>query len=207
MNVEEAYKHWAAQYDTDLNMTRDLEAVALRETLQGIAFGHCLEIGCGTGKNTEWLLTQGKKITAVDLSADMLAVAKRKITGEQVQFLQADITLPWAFKGDHFDLMVCSLVLEHIADLAPMFQMMAEHLLPDGILYIGELHPFKQYLGSKARFGSGTDQQEIPAFTHHVSEFTHLARLHGLCVMEVKEYFDDGNRSSIPRILSLTFKK
>lgn len=29
MNVEEAYKHWSAQYDTNQNKTRDLEAISL----------------------------------------------------------------------------------------------------------------------------------------------------------------------------------
>jgi ubiquinone/menaquinone biosynthesis C-methylase UbiE len=50
MNIKEAYNHWAKQYDTNLNKTRDLEAVALRESLANISFQTCLEIGCGTGK-------------------------------------------------------------------------------------------------------------------------------------------------------------
>lgn len=29
MNVEEAYKHWSAQYDSNQNKTRDLEAISL----------------------------------------------------------------------------------------------------------------------------------------------------------------------------------
>jgi trans-aconitate methyltransferase len=60
MNVEEAYKHWSAQYDTNQNKTRDSEAISLRETLRDIKFENCLKIGCGTGKNTEWLLTKGQ---------------------------------------------------------------------------------------------------------------------------------------------------
>jgi len=53
MNVKEAYKQWAKQYDTDQNKTRDLEALSLRETLKEINFKNGLEIGCGTGKNTK----------------------------------------------------------------------------------------------------------------------------------------------------------
>ena len=57
MNIREAYNHWSAQYDTNMNPTRDLEGVALREMLADLSFKQVLEIGCGTGKNTAWLLT------------------------------------------------------------------------------------------------------------------------------------------------------
>ena len=42
MNVQDAYNIWADQYDTNNNKTRDLEAVALRETLTNIDFINCL---------------------------------------------------------------------------------------------------------------------------------------------------------------------
>ena len=38
---------------------------------------HCLELGCGTGKNSAWLVTKGA-VTAVDFSEGMLAIAKEK---------------------------------------------------------------------------------------------------------------------------------
>jgi len=56
MKPEQAYNSWASQYDTDENKTRDLEAKALREVFSIISFNTVLEIGCGTGKNSEWLL-------------------------------------------------------------------------------------------------------------------------------------------------------
>ena len=60
MNVKEAYKNWSKQYDTNINKTRDLEAISIRNVLSEIKFNTCLEIGCGTGKNTEWLITKGE---------------------------------------------------------------------------------------------------------------------------------------------------
>jgi len=53
MDVRNAYNIWAGQYDTNKNRTRDLEAVSLQQTLSDIQFDRCLEIGCGTGKNTQ----------------------------------------------------------------------------------------------------------------------------------------------------------
>src|SRR5687768_5573110 len=151
-DVQQAYNNWAQQYDSNENKTRDLEARSLRETLAPLAFEHCLEIGCGTGKNTVWLMEKAATVTAVDLSEEMLTKAKEKITSSNVNFVQADITQPWNFAIKLYDLIGFSLVLEHIESLEPVIAKVVVALKPGGYLYISELHPFKQYNGSKARF-------------------------------------------------------
>ncbi|HMC96896.1 MAG TPA: methyltransferase domain-containing protein, partial [Flavobacteriales bacterium] len=148
MDIRSAYDTWAAHYDTDRNRTRDLEAIALRKTLAALPADHCLEIGCGTGKNTEWLVTHCGHVTAVDFSTAMLAQAKQKIASDRVRFVQADITQPWTFAEGLYDLVTFSLVLEHIADLGGAMRETARVLKPGGHVYIGELHPFKQYGGT-----------------------------------------------------------
>jgi siroheme synthase (precorrin-2 oxidase/ferrochelatase) len=74
-------------------------------------------------------------------------------------------------------------------------------------VYIGELHPFKQYSGSKASFENEEGKQIVVCFTHHISEFTNLAQQNGLTITELKEYFDDKDTTSIPRILTLKLIK
>ena len=207
MNVKEAYNSWSGQYDTNINKTRDLEAIALRNILSDINFESCLEIGCGTGKNTEWLITKGQKILAVDISEEMLSKAKQKITSNKVSFLNADVTASWTFTQGVFDLVVCSLVLEHIENITQIIKNISEHLASNGVLYIGELHPYKQYTGSQAQFETGEGVQLVTAFTHHISDFTEAALEHGLKVEMIKEYFDDNNRSNPPRILAFKFRK
>ncbi|OYU57306.1 MAG: SAM-dependent methyltransferase [Chitinophagaceae bacterium BSSC1] len=207
MNVQNAYNEWAEQYDTNQNKTRDLEAIILRETLSKISFNSCLEIGCGTGKNTVWLQTKAQQVLAVDFSEEMLSKAKEKISQPNVQFLQADITEPWHFAQQQFDLVSFSLVLEHIEDLTAIFQKVANSLNPNGHVYIAELHPFKQYSGSKARFETATGTQVVTCFTHHVSDFVIAAKQAGLELVSLEEYFDDQDRNQIPRILQLLFRK
>ena len=111
MDVKQAYNSWSGQYDSNNNKTRDLEAIALRAMLSEINFTSCLEIGCGTGKNTEWLLTKANTITAVDLSENMLAKAREKIKSDKVQFIQADMLQPWAFASQQYDLIRFNLFL------------------------------------------------------------------------------------------------
>ena len=165
MNTKQAYALWSKDYDTNKNNTRDLEAIALRTTLNNIQFDSCLEIGCGTGKNTEWFLTKTKQIKAIDFSDEMLTIAKEKINSEKVVFQQADITQTWTFADRKFDLINFSLVLEHIENLEPIFQNIDACLASGGNVYIGELHPFKQYNGSKAKFETNEGEQILSCFS------------------------------------------
>jgi ubiquinone/menaquinone biosynthesis C-methylase UbiE len=206
MSVQKAYDEWSLQYDTNVNRTRDMEAIAIKETLAHISFETCLEIGCGTGKNTNWLLTKAKSITAVDMSAEMLAKAKEKINTQKVNFIQADILKNWDFGNSKFNLISFNLVLEHIEDLELVFKKAFTVLAAGGYLYIGELHPFKQYTGSKARFTTDHGEQVVSCFTHHVSDFIIAAKRTGLKIITLNEYFDEDNRHEGPRILSILFK-
>ncbi|MEJ8842545.1 class I SAM-dependent methyltransferase [Lacibacter sp. H375] len=206
-DVKQAYNSWAQQYDSNENKTRDLEARSLRETIAPLTFEHCLEIGCGTGKNTVWLMGKATTVTAVDLSEEMLAKAKEKITSPNVTCVQADITQPWSFATKQFDLVGFSLVLEHIELLQPVFEKAAAVLKPGGYLYISELHPFKQYNGSKARFDTAEGTQVVTCFNHHITDFTDAAKVAGLSLLILSEYFDDDDRNNIPRLLTILFQK
>lgn len=207
MNVEEAYNNWADQYDTNVNKTRDLEAVSLRSTLGNVHFDNCLEVGCGTGKNTEWLITRATHISAVDLSEKMLARAKNRIISDKVRFVQADITHEWLFVDRQFDIVTFSLVLEHIENLSDIFEKVNKVTKDNAWVYIGELHPFKQYGGTKARFETDDGLTTLTCFNHNISDFTIAAKKHGFQIVEVLEFFDNNDRSTIPRILTLLLRK
>lgn len=206
MDIEQAYDSWANQYDSNKNKTRDLEAIALRQTLKKINPDSCLEIGCGTGKNTQWLAKKTDNLMAVDFSTEMLRQAKQKLAGQNVQFVQADITQDWDFSKTPVSLVSFSLILEHIKELEPIFHKSAAALKPGGMLYIGELHPYKQYLGSKARFDTAEGRQVLTCFPHHVSDYLEAADKAGLELALLKEFFDE-DKKGIPRILSILFRK
>jgi ubiquinone/menaquinone biosynthesis C-methylase UbiE len=207
MTIRQAYNMWATQYDTNNNKTRDLEAVALRSCLSAIAFDNCLEVGCGTGKNTAWLVTRAKQVTAVDLSEEMLSIAAAKITSDKVQFKQADILSDWTFFTTPYDLVTFSLILEHIENLDPILKKASDVVARGGHIYIGELHPFKQYAGSKARFDTEEGTQVVECYNHHISDFLGPAKKYGMELVELKEFFDEDDRNQIPRILALLLRK
>lgn len=207
MNTQKAYNTWAAQYDTNENKTRDLEEMALRTTLADSRFVNCLEIGCGTGKNTEWLLTKTTQITAVDFSEDMLSKAKEKLKSKTVEFIQTDINTKWSFRKKQYDLVTFSLVLEHIENLEHIFTEVSSAVVLGGLVYIGELHPYKQYSGSKARFETKDGIHVLECFNHNISDFIQIAKKNGFTLVDLNEYFDDNNRNEIPRVLTMVLKK
>lgn len=209
MNVQDAYDAWAASYDAVANKTRDLEAEALHASVPAGPFAHAVELGCGTGKNTAWLAARATQLTAVDFSTEMLAQARAKLALPNVRFAQADIAQPWTFAAPgSVDLLTCSLILEHLENLDAVFAQAHRALRPGGLFYVGELHPFKQYQGSKARFDTGAgDVFELPCFGHHVSDFFGAAQRAGFRCENLSEWFDADAPQAVPRIVSFVFAK
>ncbi len=206
MNNQAGYNNWSSTYNGVENKTRDLEAKAIRSLLQFEQPLDILELGCGTGKNTEWLAQNAKALTAFDFSTDMMAIAKEKITDKHVHFIQQDLNNNWELPAESIDLITCSLVLEHIENLHAIFEKAFTVLKPGGSFYIGELHPIKQYLGSKARFETEKGLVVLDCFTHHLTDYLNAATKNNMHLSKIEEWFDD-DKKEIPRILSMIFKK
>jgi len=72
-----------------------------------------LELGCGTGIYTEELARTGAEIFAVDISQNMLNIAKQALNAKNVFFRQADVNrLPFASQS--FDSVVGAYVLQYL---------------------------------------------------------------------------------------------
>ncbi|HST19544.1 MAG TPA: class I SAM-dependent methyltransferase, partial [Blastocatellia bacterium] len=89
--IAAAYDRWAETYDTDLNRTRELAAAVLRQSNLKLAGRNVIEIGCGTGHNTEWLAERASSVLAMDFSEGMLRQAKARARSAHVRFVQQDI--------------------------------------------------------------------------------------------------------------------
>jgi ubiquinone/menaquinone biosynthesis C-methylase UbiE len=207
MSIEKAYNSWANQYDTNSNKTRDLDAKSTRETLSKFNFSIALELGCGTGKNTTFLLKKAEKIIGLDFSQEMLNKAKAKIRDQRVEFRKVDLTTEWNIENNFADLITCNLVLEHIKDLDFIFEQAYKKLKNGGHFFISELHPFKQYLGSKAKFETEIGTQELETYTHHISEYLDAANKNDFELVELKEWFDEKTKVGIPRLIGITLQK
>jgi ubiquinone/menaquinone biosynthesis C-methylase UbiE len=207
MNIQDAYTDWSITYDSDRNLTRDLDQVVTKASLANRRYHTILEVGCGTGKNTFLLAQLSERVYALDLSVGMLAQAKQKIQSNHILFAVADLTKAWPCKTESVDLVVCNLVLEHVPDLSIIFSEAQRALVMGGQFFVSELHPFRQYQGTRANFQREQQTIEIPAFVHHLSDFTECAAQNGLSVNGFREWWHEADQNKLPRLVSFMFEK
>ena len=205
--VASAYDQWAPTYETVENATRDLAAKVLRRQLLNLRDRDALEIGCGTGVNTRYLAQQSRNVLAVDFSAGMLEQARTNVSATNVRFVQGDIQRAWPLANAAVDLVVCTLVLVHVARLDSIFHEAARVLRPGGEFFVCELHPFRQLQGRQAQFieASSGNLVLVPAYLHDVSDYVNASVLHGFESIRMDEWRDEQGttRAVPPRLLSL----
>jgi ubiquinone/menaquinone biosynthesis C-methylase UbiE len=207
--IAAAYDRWAETYDTDPNRTRELAGEVLRQVELPIAGSDIVEIGCGTGLNTEWLATQAASVTALDFSEKMLRQAAARVQNPRACLIQHDVCKPWPLANDAADVIVAMLILEHVEHLQLVFAEAARVLRPNGQLFICELHPMRQLMGGQAQFSNTqTGERElVAAFLHNVSDFVNVGLAAGFELAHLDEWRDAGAPSQeLPRLLSLTFR-
>jgi len=207
MDIQNAYNEWSENYDTDINLTRDLDSDVTRNLITNGRFDSILELGCGTGKNTVFFAETGERVHALDYSQGMIKKAKEKVTAENVNFESVDLTMRWPCKDGTYDLISCNLVLEHIEDLSHIFSETRRSLKAGGQFLVNELHPYRQYKGTKARFEKGEEIVEVEAFVHHISDFVRAAESNSLTLVKLNEYWHEKDIDKPPRLISFIFEK
>ena len=210
--VAVAYNEWAETYDTDHNRTRDLAARALRHADLDFANRNIIEVGCGTGRNTEWLARPAAgatDIVALDFSEEMLARARNRVRDPRVRFIQHGIRASWPLADASADVVIVILVLEHVEHLLPIFAEAARTLSGGGELFICELHPMRQLGGGQAQFTSTQtgERHLVPAFLHNTSDYVSAGLSSGFELVDLGEWRDaDALPKDLPRLLSLRFR-
>lgn len=209
-DVARHYDLWSSSYDADPNVTRDLNADVIRRLPLTLTGRDVLELGCGTGKNTTSLAEHARTVIALDFSSGMLARARERVRKAHVRFVHHDVREPWPVPDAGVDVVVGNLVLEHVADLTPVYAEAARVLRPGGQLFFSELHPERQRRGRQAEFrdpGTGATVR-VPAHPHTVSEYLNGGLNAGLVARHLGEWKEAGApRDAPPRLISLLFDR
>jgi ubiquinone/menaquinone biosynthesis C-methylase UbiE len=209
--VAKAYDQWAETYDTDRNLTRDLAAQALKQADLSFAGRRIIEVGCGTGRNTEWLIgpAGAKDIVALDFSEEMLARARNRVRDPRVRFVQHDVRSAWPIADASADVVIAMLVLEHVEMLEPFFAEASRTLNIDGQLFICELHPTRQLMGKQACFINARTGEHtlVTAYLHETADYLKAGMSSGFELVNKGEWRDaDAQADNPPRLLSLHFR-
>ena len=97
-----------------------------------------LEIGCGTGAFARRLAENCKHVIALDLSSEMIRIARARSTGfANLEFQLADATT-WDFPKSHFNF-VCSIATLHHLNQRELFAKMKDSIKPGGTLAVLDL--------------------------------------------------------------------
>jgi tRNA (cmo5U34)-methyltransferase len=100
-----------------------------------------LDFGCGTGLLTLALQPLVRSVTGADASSGMLDVLKQKVQAQglaNVETILLDPEVPLSLDA-RFHLIVSSMALHHVANLAPLFSRFHKQLEPGGRVALADL--------------------------------------------------------------------
>jgi len=111
-----------------------------------------LEVGCGTGRLTRAIqaLFPAARITAIDISQEMINHARQQVAGPEYRVMDAEAYLELPDRT--FDLVLSNATVQWFVDLENGIQRMAAALRPGGLLALGT-------------FGERTFQELADAFS------------------------------------------
>jgi 2-polyprenyl-3-methyl-5-hydroxy-6-metoxy-1,4-benzoquinol methylase len=128
--------------NTDLYLTYDYNLRIRTETVQsftaGIPLGAVLDCPSGTGAISSPLLDRAEKLTLVDISSNMLAIAEKNTPVKQagkVTLINKDI-FETDLPSESYDLVICMGLLAHIDSPERLLKKLISLIKPGGLLIL-----------------------------------------------------------------------
>ncbi|MBN4665315.1 class I SAM-dependent methyltransferase [Pandoraea nosoerga] len=152
--VRTAYASFAERY-AEIALTKPHNALyerpATRELLGSNLHGlHVLDAGCGPGINSAWLAQHGATVHGIDVTPEMIALARKRCEGMAATFDVQDLAQPFATLDDgRFDVVLSALALDYVEDLAPTFREFARVARPGATLVWSMAHPMRDWLDER----------------------------------------------------------
>ena len=151
-----------------LNPAR-LGYVAARTTLRN---AEVLDVGCGGGLLSEALALEGAHVTALDLSPELVKVARLHglESGVKVDYRVQSVESLAVERAGQFDAVTCMEMLEHVPDPVAIIQACATLLKPGGRLFLSTLNRTPAAF-ALAIVGAEYVARVLPKGTHQYRDF------------------------------------
>lgn len=137
-----------------------------------------LDVGCGAGLLCESLAQAGQQLTGIDMSPQVIAVAKQhaKQSNLSIEYQQIEVEQLHQQSSQRFDVVTCMELLEHVPDPSQLIQACQRMLKPGGLIFFSTIHRnFKAYLHTI--IAAEYLLQMLPKGTHHYANFIRPAEL------------------------------
>ena len=117
---------------------------------------HVLDAGCGPGICSEHLARNGATVHAFDITPEMVELARHRCAELPVELVAGDLAAPldW-LAAESFDKIWCSLALDYVEDLKPVFSEFRRVARRGAMLVFSMAHPMRDWMDERTR-GEGT---------------------------------------------------
>ena len=187
VDVRTGYGEWVPTYE---DTVQDAMDIALLDELTEPAWetvDRVADLGCGTGRTAAWLKRHGVgPIDGVDLTPEMLEVAHGR--GLHERLVEADVA-DTGLEAGAYDLVIASLVDEHLSALEPLYAEARRLARPGGHLVVVAFHPhFIMATGMPTHFtGASGEPVAIETHVHLISDHVRSALEAGFTLAEMHE--------------------
>ncbi len=191
--------YWDAHMGDGNDWHLELVRPAVVSLLQCVPGEHVLDLGCGNGLFARHLAQSATRVTACDISPEMVRLAAaRGNAGGRITYRMADATDSAqlaAIEGAPFDAVVANMVLMDIPTVAPLADALPRMLAgPHGRFVFAVSHPCFHTTGT--RMAMECDESAgLPQMVHsvHVHAYRSLGPARGVGIRgqpELQYYFD-----------------
>jgi 2-polyprenyl-6-hydroxyphenyl methylase/3-demethylubiquinone-9 3-methyltransferase len=141
-----------------------------------------LDVGCGGGILSESMAVRGAEVTGIDLADKPLKVAQLHLleSGHQVTYRKIAVEELAREQPEHYDVVTCMEVLEHVPDPASQVRACAELLRPGGHAFFATINRNpKSFLF--AIVGAEYVLRLLPRGTHEYEKLIRPSELAAFC--------------------------
>ena len=137
-------KHLSDNGEENLDFLSDLWIEKYSDIFDNIPRGVALDLGCGLGQYTQYLMDNGFDVISCDISADVLKKLSERI--QNAKTLELDMSNPFPFENKTFKLVFANLSI-HYFDKATTKALLSEirRVLADDGYFVGSVNSSQTY--------------------------------------------------------------
>jgi 2-polyprenyl-3-methyl-5-hydroxy-6-metoxy-1,4-benzoquinol methylase len=136
--------------------------------------GRTADIGCGSGREVDWLDTNGFSAEGIDASEGLLSEARSRYP--DLKFTRAELPELSGIAANRYDNVLCANVIMHLdaAEIAPAVHRLIDIVKPDGVLYLSWQVTDDDARDARGRLGTAVDAGAVRAELASVTATTFL---------------------------------